>query len=135
MDIHFFDGWDGQWYSGMGVFGFVIAIILIGSFFSYLKERSRTDLIREAMRSGQPIDPALFEDLRDSSERGGLMVGGLITMAVAIGLLIFGYQIGVAEGDKEVFEIFKGIAAIPGLVGVALFLAGLFQAMTRKKSD
>lgn len=131
MDIHLNEGW----YAGPGLWGFVILIVLIGSFFSYMKTRSRNEVIREALRAGQPLDPAVFDELKNGDDKGGLIIGGLILMAVASGLLILGYQIGVTDGDKEIFGIMKGVAAIPGLIGVVLFIAGLVQAMIRPRGD
>lgn len=123
-----------HWHSNISVFGFVIAIILIGSFFSYLKQRSRHELIREAMRSGQSIDPDLLKDLKDEDEKGGMIIAGAILLAVAVGLAALGYQIDKVEESNEVFEIMKGVAVIPALIGVVLLIAGLIEAATRKKS-
>ena len=131
MEIDFWNSWENP----IGVFGFVIAIVFIGSFFSYMKQRSKNELIREALRSGQSLDPELLGDLKDDDSEGGLIVAGLIVMAVAVGLVIMGYQIDKVEGKDEVFQIMKGVAAIPGLIGLVLFVAGVFQALTRKKKD
>ena len=121
----------------IGVFGFIVLIVLIGSLFSFLKVRSNNETIRQLAQSGQPIDPSLLERLgRDSEDgRGGLLIGGFITLAVAVGLYFFGAQIGLATDDPEVGPIFRGIAMIPGAIGAALMIAGFLQLMFRRRSD
>ena len=127
-------GANGVWhFGGYGLWVFIILIVLIGSFFSYMKTRSRNEVIREALRSGQQLDPKLLEELNSDDSQGGLLVAGLVTMAVAVGLVFMGYQIGQVDGDSDVFEIMKGVAAIPGLIGAVLFVAGLVQAVTRRR--
>jgi len=92
-------GEHGVWhYGGIGLWTFILAIILIGSLFDYLKSRSRNEVIREALKSGQPLDPETLKDFR-SDDRGRLIIGGLVTMAVAMGLVFMGYQIGKTDGD------------------------------------
>ncbi|GGY46708.1 hypothetical protein [Parvularcula lutaonensis] len=122
-------------YGQIGVFGFVLAIILIGSFFNYLKVRSNNETIRALAASGQGIDPELLGHLkRESGETGpGMVIAGFITVAVAIGLYFFGSQLGVATGDDQVGPVFRAIAMIPGFVGAALLVAGLFITVFRKR--
>ena len=121
----------------IGVFGFIVLIVLIGSLFSFLKVRSNNETIRQLAQSGQPIDPSLLERLgRDSEDsRGGLLVGGFVTFAVAVGLYFFGAQIGIATDDPEVGPIFRGIAMIPGAIGAALMIAGFLQLMFQRGRD
>lgn len=130
MDIDFFD----SWHQPIGVFTFVILLVFIGSFFSYLKQRQKTELLKEAMRSGQTIDPALLKDLKSEEDDGsGGVTAGFILIAVAVGLVFMGYQIGKVEGDEEVFAIMQGVAAIPGLIGVVLIVGGLISKAGKKK--
>lgn len=132
MPDYFFDHWDQP----VGLWGFIIIIVLIGSVTSYMKYKSRNDLMKEALRSGQEIDPAILEDLKDPDGDGsGLMIGGAVTLAVAVGLVIMGYQIGKVEGDDEIFEVMKGVAAIPGLIGIVLLIGGFISKMSRGKKD
>ena len=122
-------------YGQIGVFGFVLAIILIGSFFNYLKIRSNNETIRALAASGQSVDPELLNHLgRESRETGpGMMIGGFITLAVAVGLYFFGMQIGAVTGDEELGPVFRAIAMIPGFVGAALLIAGLVMTVFRKR--
>ncbi len=122
----------------VGVFAFVILLVLIGSLFQYLEVRSNNQTIRTLAQSGQPLDPSLIKHLgreRSGGGPGGLLLAGTIIIAVAIGLYIFGQQIGAVENEPETTQIFVGIAAIPGAVGVALFLGGLVKLLLRRKDD
>jgi hypothetical protein len=129
MDWHEWYGWSG----GVGLWGFIIAVVLIGSFFGYMKQKSRNDLIREALRNGQSIDPDMLKDIKEDDEKGGMILGGAICVAVAIGLVFMGYQIDKVEPGENVFEIMKGVAAIPGLVGVVLMIFGTLAKLGGKK--
>lgn len=128
--------WDNfyDWHGGIGLWGFIIAIVLIGSFFSYMKQKSRNELVREAMKNGQTIDPDMLKDLKEEDEKGGMILGGAICIAVAVGLVFMGYQIDKVEQDENVYEIMKGVAAIPGLVGVVLMIFGIIAKLGGRKS-
>ena len=116
---------DFGWGDPISLFGFVLIIILIGSVSSYLKVRAQQKTLREAIRAGQPIDPALLGSLeRDSgADPRSLRIGGLVTLAVAVALVLFGWQIGRVAGDDEVFGVMIAVAAFPALIGIALLIA------------
>ena len=127
-----------EWDSPMVIFGFVIAIVFIGSLFNYLTVRSKNETLKSMAQSGQAIDPALLGHLgkEDSDGGGGLITGGAITMAVAIGLYIFGQQLGVATDDPEVGPVFRAIAGLVGVIALGLLVTGIGSAMfRRRKSD
>lgn len=125
-----------MWQQPFNLWAFIILIILIGSIFSYLKQRSRNEVIKEALRSGQAIDPELLKDIQEKDDNsGGLVLAGCITIAVAVGLVFLGYQIGKVDGDEEVFEIMKGVAAIPGLIGLVLLLGGVLSKLTKSNKE
>ena len=131
MEFHFSDYWQAP----MGVFTFVILIVLINGLFHWLKVRSQQETLREAIKSGVQIDTEALKAVSTSSSNsdspGGRVFVGLILIAVAGALAFFGYQIGRVEGYREVFKIFQGIAAFPGLLGVVF----LISAPVAKRSD
>ncbi|MEM9234296.1 MAG: DUF6249 domain-containing protein [Pseudomonadota bacterium] len=129
MDINFWD----SWHQPVGVFTFVIILVFIGSFLSYQKQRQKNQQIKEAQRSGQTIDPELLKDLKSDDDDGGGVTAGFILIAVAVGLVFMGYQIGEVSGDSEIFPLMQGVAAIPGLIGVVLIIGGLISKGSRKK--
>ena len=115
---------DFGWGDPISVFGFVLIIILIGSVSSYLKVRAQQKTLREAIRAGQPIDPALLGSIgrEGSVDPRGLRIGGLVTLAAAVALVLFGWQIGRVAGDDEVFGVMVAVAAFPALIGIALLV-------------
>ena len=128
MDFGF--GWDAP----LGVFGFVILIILIGNLFSWLKVRAQQETLREAIRSGQPLDPSIVETLDSGrrENREGLFVGGLITLAAAAALVLFGWQMGRVADEPDLLGVMLAVAAFPALVGIALLVTA---AVTRRKDS
>jgi len=135
MDIHFFD----YWHAPMGVFTFVILIVLINGIFHWLRVRSQQQTLREAIKSGVQIDPEALKAVSTPSSNndspGGRIFVGLILIAVACALAFFGYQIGTVDGDPEVFTIFQGIAAFPGLIGVVFLISAPFAKRSSKEQD
>lgn len=126
--------WVDEWWQ-FSPFAFVIMIILITSFFSYLKQSDRERTLREALKSGQPLDADFLKTIEEREDGGGgTIVGGFITLAVAVGLVIMAYQIQSVDGDKDILPIMIGVAAIPGLIGIVLIVSGLISN-GRKKSD
>ncbi|GGD02359.1 hypothetical protein [Aquisalinus flavus] len=134
MDFHYFDYWQAP----MGVFTFVILIVLINGLFHWLKVRSQQQTLREAIKSGVQIDPEALKAVavsRNDDSPGGRVFVGLILVAVACALMFFGYQIGRADGDPEVFTIFQGIAAFPGLIGVVFLISAPFARRSGNRQD
>jgi hypothetical protein len=122
----------------IGVFSFVILIVLIGSLFQYLKVRSNNETLRKLAESGQPIDPQLLRSVRSGEGDGGprgYLVGGMITLAVAAALYLFGDQIGVIAGDDQVGPVFRAIAIFPAFIGGALILAGIVVGVADRRSN
>ena len=119
--------WNFGWDAPLGVFGFVILIILIGGFFSWMKTRAVQATIREAIRAGTPLDPAVIRELRGDGEGagGGVSRGltGLILIAVAIALVGFGYMGSTLGDEPNALLFFASVAAFPGLIGVAFLIA------------
>lgn len=121
----------------LGVFGFIVAIVFIASLFSFLKARSAHETIRQLAASGQPIDRSLLKSIEgDDQDNGlGLVVGGTVTLAVAVALVLFGQQIGVIAGDDEVGPVLRAVAVFPGLIGLALLGTGVAQLFMSRGKD
>jgi len=108
------------------IFGFVLVIIFISSFFSFMKAKSAHETIRELSSKGQPIAPELLRGLQDDDDRSGrgLLTGGFILIAIAVALAVFGMQIGAITGDDEVGPVLRTVAIFPGMIGAALLVSG-----------
>jgi hypothetical protein len=110
--------------SVLAMFGFLTAIILGPR---WLKSRDRRELqqtLRLAMEKGQTLPPEVVEAITTdaksppSPERD--LRGGVIWLAVGLGVAIFGWMVGLEENDA--FYPIAGLASIPVLIGVALIV-------------
>ncbi len=119
----------------LGFFAMIVAIVVLPK---YLRARSRDrmmETLQTAYEKGQPVPPELIESLMvegpeptpyrlTAQERAYKdLRGGIITVAVALGLIVFGWALSYEE--SEAFYVFTGIAAIPGFIGLALIGFGL----------
>lgn len=118
---------DWNYGAPMGVFGFIILIVLINAVASVFRTRAKQELLREAIRSGHDIDPEMLESLQEHDRQGSNALAGMILMAVAAGLVFMGYQIQKVEVDEPIFDIMLGVASIPFFIGVVLLISSLFQ--------
>ena len=113
---------------GIGVFGFIILIVLINSIASVIKSGHRSSIIKEALRSGKDIDPALMESFadEDSAEKsGGMVTGGGVLIAVALALILLGF-VGSDYIDEPNAKMgMAAVAAFPGFIGIVLVISGL----------
>jgi hypothetical protein len=113
--------------SALALFGFLTAII-VGP--RWLKSRDRSELqqtLRVAMEKGQALPPEIVDAITTdakappSPERD--LRGGVIWLAVGVGVAFFGWMVGFEDNDA-VYPII-GMASIPALVGVALIILGV----------
>ena len=90
------------------------------------EERARMhETLRMAFDKGQTLPPEIVESLvqekaRPTPERD--LRGGVIWLAVGLGLAIFGWVVGYEEDDAR--YLLMGMSAIPALVGIALIVLG-----------
>jgi len=89
----------------------------------WFRYRGRSDVqttIRAALDKGQELSPELIERLGHPKPPPNKDLRlGVIWIAVAIGLIAFGF--GIPDED-EVHRIFTGIAAFPGVIGIAYLI-------------
>lgn len=106
-----------------------IAAAVIAPFYFRSRDRAKMlEVVRVAYDRGQPVPPELIEAMQTrqapqlpSSERD--LRGGVIWLAVGLGVAIFGWMAGFKE-DDAVYPII-GMASIPALVGIALIVLGV----------
>jgi len=119
----------------------VVAIVTVFTFvgvMSWLKHRRterdtyyRHELIKQMAEKANSEDQLLAfmreeAAVRQANRKQGLMVGGLVTLAIGVG-----YMIAFQWIDDEVWMI----GAIPALIGVALLASSFFVGLNRGESS
>jgi hypothetical protein len=100
----------------------------------YLKEVERQKTLRAFAERGQPLDPDTLEKLLpkgalaaqpDTPENlaRGLLIGGIVTTSVAVGLAIGAVIIG--STDPDALTGMSGAGAIVGSAGVGLLISSM----------
>lgn len=115
-------------FTAVTIFGSIVLIVLIGAVRRFLSERERQITLRIALERGTALDPGLLQQLLTPPQKPrsphGLLVGGLITVAFSIGLLVLGLVLGTGpKADPEALQGLGGSAGLFFFVGVALLMA------------
>lgn len=108
----------------------VVAIVVIPS---WLKSRERREMqatLRAAIEKGQSLPPEVIEAISKNNAKPPATAArdlrtGVILLAVAIGIAVFGYAVSFAEMDA--YYPIVGIAAIPGMIGLAFIVLSFFN--------
>jgi len=121
---------------GLGVliplapFLMVVAIVVIPA---WLKSRERKEMqatLRTAIEKGQPLPPEIIdalsrENIKPPATAARDLRIGVILLAVSIGIALFGYAVSFEEW--EAFYPITGMAAIPGMIGLAFIILSFFN--------
>ncbi|WP_091738558.1 DUF6249 domain-containing protein [Phenylobacterium immobile] len=108
----------------LALFAMITAIVIGPRYFRSLERQKLQETMRAAIDKGQTIPPEVISAITadvapakpPSSPQRDLR-RGVIWLAIAIGLVVAGLIIGVAEPDSTFH--FLGIATIPGVLGGA----------------
>lgn len=108
----------------------VVAIVVIPS---WLKSRERREMqatLRAAIEKGQTLPPEVIEAISKDNAKPPATAArdlrtGVILLAVAVGIAIFGYAVNTV--DVRSFYPIAGIAAIPGMIGLAFIVLSFFN--------
>ncbi|MBM4117643.1 hypothetical protein FJ251_07830 [bacterium] len=98
----------------------IVAIIV-----EYFQKRTKARIIEKAIEKGVPIENLALDE--PSGPRLPYR-SGMVTAAVGIGLIVFGFGVGAAmqqSGENEYFiprAVFGGAGALVLLIGVALLI-------------
>ena len=112
--------------------GAIVCFVLIGSYFRYRTRESEHRMLERLAEKGQTISSDLLSNIgRDDHRRGGGVRAGIILMAVGIGVAFMLWSMtgggGMFQGDTGAPNWLPTVGAIPFLIGLALFLTGLFE--------
>lgn len=98
------------------VFGSIAVIVVSAFYYSYKKRTVVYDAIKVAIEKTGSVDPALVEAIiRDNIGPYADLRKGIILIALATAFIL----LGLAIPDEEAVRPMMGIAAFPGLVGLA----------------
>lgn len=106
--------------------GMIIALVLgpiwLGARYRSQEKARMHETLQRAFDKGQPLPPDLLVALQDDKPRASPerdFRTGIILVAVALAFVILGFTIQAVEGDEEVLAVMTGVAAFPGLIGLA----------------
>jgi len=91
----------------------IVAIIV-----DYFNKKNKAQVVQRAIENGVPIENLQLEEPKQRLPYRG----GMVCMAVGIGLAIFGFAIGTYTPDQEAMPVFLGIGALIALIGLALLI-------------
>ena len=121
---------NGEFLIPVALFGMIAAIVIVPA---WLKSRERREMqatLRTAIDKGQPLPTDVVEALSrenikpPASATRDLRVG-VILLAVSIGIALMGYMISFE--DMDAFYPISGMAAIPGMIGLAFIILSVFN--------
>lgn len=107
-------------------FAMIVAIVVMPGWLRSRDRQRLMDTVKTAYDRGQPVPPELIgamqapEATRSSPERD--FRTGVVLIAVALAFIVLGSTISQVADEEEVVWAMTGIAAFPGLIGLA-FLA------------
>jgi hypothetical protein len=108
-----------EWVPIVGILG-VTAVLIVFAWFKHKTKQGMQQTFRAALDKGQELTPEIIDRLgHPKSAKDKDLRLGVIWVAVAIGLVAFGF--GIPDED-EVARIFMGIAAFPLLIGLAYLI-------------
>ena len=100
----------------------LLGITFILAYVAKLRHATRKDMqetIRTALDKGQELSPEVIEQLSGPKKgRAHNLKVGIIWIAVALGLVAFGFGIP----DDEATHVFAGMSALPFFIGLAYVL-------------
>ena len=115
------------------IFFFGMPVFIVG-IISYFRSRDRAELqktMRAAIEKGQSLPPEFIEGLQRRQPRPKTPMNdvraGIVLIAVAAGIMIWNYLDHGFIGGK-----LSGLAAVPGLIGLALLILGIIGLNSRK---
>ena len=112
---------------------FVAVCVAAGAAQSIFRHRETQRTIRQAIESGQTLDPATLERLLQGNApapqpapqtRFGLITGGIVMLCIGAGLAIMGWFISLDQPGA--FHPMLGVGSLVGLIGVGLLVASRF---------
>ena len=110
---------------GVAFWVFVAIVVVAGVWLAYARNRETQKTIRLAIEKGMHLDPALINTLvvRKQDKPEDYWVGGVICVAIGVGLPILGFFVG--RMAPPAFFPIVGAGILVGLIGVGLIVSGI----------
>lgn len=121
-----FHGWE----SSIIFWGAIVAIVVVGNFFSYKSQASRHRMMETLAEKGQPIPPELLARGRDHYRYHSPIQSGIVLMCIGIALAVFFWALsggGNYFDGEHVPSWLPFVGIFPFMIGLARFLGGLFD--------
>jgi hypothetical protein len=125
----------GAGLAAIGFWLFIAAIVVAGIWDGVRKREAQHETLRRLMESGQPVNHELIDKILGGERRisRDLKVSAQITLAVAPGLALLGWFLGLI--DREAFMALLGVAALVGCIGIGLLVAARQAARSEANDD
>ena len=115
---------------------FVAVVVTMGILRRIARYRDSQTTIRKALEANPNLDPKILDQLmRGEQQRTSpenLLIGGVVLIAVGIGLGIMGLLVGA--GDPHGYPM-VGVGAIPLTMGIGLVIGSRMIARGRREKD
>jgi hypothetical protein len=128
---------------GLGFFIFLSICVGGGVISSMQRQRNKLELLRASIEKGLPLDPAMIDRLLPDQIKNipptpeqvitGLRIGGIMCLAIAVGLPILGYFL--RSVDAIAFPALLGCGALLACISIGLFVAGQLVASKNKEAN
>ncbi len=122
----------GAGLGAMGFWLFVAAIVAAGVWDNIRKLDAQHETLRRVIESGQTLDEAMTDKLLSVAGSNkeldrDLRVAGLILLALAPGLAVFGWLLSIATGAAKLMPIMLAVGVLmlfisAGLLGAAWYI-------------
>ena len=119
----------------ISMFAMIGAIVIVPS---WLKSRERSEMqstLRAAIDKGLPLPAEIIDAMTKNVKVAPTSLSdlraGILWLAAGLGIAAFGFMIGFDEADA--FHPIAGIAAIPGIIGLAYIVLSFFNPNKAKQ--
>lgn len=123
----------GTGLGALAFWGFLGAVVVAGIWYDLRRRQAQQETLREIVRSGGALDPAVIDKLLAHRDDNGeetardLKIAAVITLSVAPGLLLLGLVLA-AVADPIMLPILAGVAGLVGFIAAGLFAAARIAA-------
>jgi hypothetical protein len=105
---------------GVAFWAWMASVVIAEEMGKTKRRQADLDLIRFAIDKGQPLNPEVVQQILAKSTNG-LFVGGIVTMAAGVGLIVF--AVLLSQFTEHAGWVISGAGAIAICVGAGLVVS------------